>query len=125
MIPLVSFILFFSLSLSLSGALIAARRNHKEVLLEDFEAAVERVIAGLEKQTHVLSPEEKKTVAFHEAGHAIAGWFLKHASPLLKVSIVPRGSGNFLEIFAHFLPKQGPKIKFEWGKQSFLKELAR
>lgn len=56
-----------------------------------FEAAIERVIGGLEKKNKVLSPVERKTVAFHEAGHAVVSWFLEHASPLLKVSIVPRG----------------------------------
>jgi len=59
----------------------------------DFDTAIERVIVGLEKKSRVLSPEEKKTVAYHEAGHAICGWFLEHADPLLKVSIIPRGVG--------------------------------
>ena len=54
-------------------------------LLQHFEAAIERVVAGLEKKTNVLQPEEKKTVAYHEAGHAVVGWFLEHADPLLKV----------------------------------------
>ena len=53
--------------------------------LQHFEAAIERVVAGLEKKTNVLQPEEKKTVAYHEAGHAVVGWFLEHADPLLKV----------------------------------------
>ncbi|KAJ3412367.1 Serine/threonine-protein kinase [Chytridiales sp. JEL 0842] len=74
------------------AALFAARRNADNVIESDFEAAIERVIAGLEKKSKVLSPEEKKTVAYHEAGHAVAGWFLRHAHPLLKVSIIPRGS---------------------------------
>jgi len=77
---------------SLVGALIAARVGHTQVLMEDFEAAIERVIGGIEKKTKVLSPVEKKTVAYHEAGHAVAGWFLEYANPLLKVSIIPRGS---------------------------------
>ena len=55
--------------------------------LQHFEAAIERVVAGLEKKTNVLQPEEKKTVAYHEAGHAVVGWFLEHADPLLKVSL--------------------------------------
>lgn len=55
--------------------------------------AIERVVAGLEKRSRVLSAEEKKTVAYHEAGHAIMGWYLEHADPLLKVSIIPRGVG--------------------------------
>lgn len=58
-----------------------------------FEQAIERVIGGLEKKSVVLNPEEKRTVAYHEAGHAICGWFLKYADPLLKVSIIPRGQG--------------------------------
>lgn len=78
--------------MSLVGALIAARVGHTQVLMEDFEAAIERVIGGIEKKTKVLSPVEKKTVAYHEAGHAVAGWFLEYANPLLKVSIIPRGS---------------------------------
>lgn len=55
------------------------------IKLHNFEQAIERVIAGMEKKTNVLQPEEKKTVAYHEAGHAVAGWFLEHADPLLKV----------------------------------------
>lgn len=74
------------------AALVAAREGKDAVALIDFEAAVDRVIGGLEKKNLVMSPEEKKTVAFHEAGHAVAGWFLKHAMPLLKVSIIPRGT---------------------------------
>jgi len=58
------------------------------IQLKNFEQAIERVVAGLEKKTRVLQPEEKKTVAYHEAGHAITGWFLEHADPLLKVSIL-------------------------------------
>lgn len=68
------------------GALIAARHAKKEVELVDFESAIERVIAGLEKKNRILSPDEKKRVAYHEAGHAIAGWYLEHGDPLLKVS---------------------------------------
>ena len=55
------------------------------LIIQHFEAAIERVVAGLEKKTNVLQPEEKKTVAYHEAGHAVVGWFLEHADPLLKV----------------------------------------
>jgi AFG3 family protein len=73
------------------AALHAARRSGEFVEEIDFESAIERVIAGLERRSRVLSQEEKKTVAYHEAGHAICGWFLKHADPLLKVSIIPRG----------------------------------
>lgn len=85
------------------AALIAARFNASAVQLKHFEAAIERVIAGLEKKSRVLSPEEKKTVAYHEAGHAVAGWFLEHADPLLKVSIIPRGSAALG--YAQYLPK--------------------
>jgi len=55
------------------------------IQLKNFEQAIERVVAGMEKKTNVLQPEEKKTVAYHEAGHAVAGWFLEYADPLLKV----------------------------------------
>lgn len=75
------------------AALHAARKSHESVAEMDFESAIERVIAGLERKSRVLSPEEKKTVAYHEAGHAVCGWFLEHADPLLKVSIIPRGVG--------------------------------
>jgi AFG3 family protein len=75
------------------AALHAARKAHEAVFEMDFESAIERVIAGLERKSRVLSPEEKKTVAYHEAGHAVCGWFLEHADPLLKVSIIPRGVG--------------------------------
>jgi AFG3 family protein len=85
------------------AAIIAARRNKKSVQLEDFESATDRVIGGLESRK-IMSPEEKKVVAYHEAGHAIAGWFLEHADPLLKVTIVPRGSGALG--FAQYLPKE-------------------
>ncbi|CAO3657283.1 unnamed protein product [Mucor hiemalis] len=85
------------------AALIAARRMKDEVEEKDFEDAIERVIAGLEKKSRVLSPEEKKTVAYHEAGHAVAGWYLKYADPLLKVSVIPRGSAALG--YAQYLPK--------------------
>ena len=67
-----------------------------------FEQAIERVIGGLEKKSLVLSPEEKRVVAYHEAGHAICGWYFKHADPLLKVSIIPRGQGALG--YAQYLP---------------------
>jgi len=75
------------------AALHAARRSTDYVENIDFDTAIERVIVGLERKSRVLSVEEKKTVAYHEAGHAICGWFLEHADPLLKVSIIPRGTG--------------------------------
>merc|ERR1712070_53706 len=71
------------------AALIAARTTARSVTAKHFEAAIERVIAGLEKKTKVLSVEEKRIVAYHEAGHAVTGWYLEHADPLLKVSIIP------------------------------------
>ncbi|XP_046735568.1 AFG3-like protein 2 isoform X2 [Diprion similis] len=85
------------------AALIAARDKNTNIHLKNFEQAIERVIAGMEKKTNVLQPEEKKTVAYHEAGHAVAGWFLEHADPLLKVSIIPRGKGLG---YAQYLPKE-------------------
>lgn len=84
------------------AALIAARKGAHTVTAEHFEQAIERVIAGLEKKSRVLSAEERKTVAYHEAGHAICGWFLKFADPLLKVSIIPRGQGALG--YAQYLP---------------------
>merc|ERR1712212_1163037 len=85
------------------AALIAARDAGETIVLKNFEAAIERVVAGLEKKTQVLGPEEKKTVAYHEAGHAVCGWFLEYADPLLKVSIIPRGKGVG---YAMYLPKE-------------------
>merc|ERR1719411_2188899 len=85
------------------AALIAARELAQSIVNKHFEAAIERVVAGLEKKTNVLQPEEKKTVAYHEAGHAVVGWFLEHADPLLKVSIIPRGKGLG---YAQYLPKE-------------------
>lgn len=75
------------------AALRAARKTADAIESVDFDTAIERVIVGLEKKSRVLSPEEKKTVAYHEAGHAVCGWFLEHADPILKVSIIPRGNG--------------------------------
>lgn len=86
------------------AALIAARRGKKEVDMEDFNYALDRVIGGLEKKNKIISPEEKSIIAYHEAGHAICGWFLKHASPLVKVTIVPRGIGTLG--YAQYLPKE-------------------
>jgi ATP-dependent metalloprotease FtsH len=73
------------------AALIAARKNKKVVEMQDFLDAVDRIVGGLERKTKIISPEEKRAVAFHEAGHATASWFLEHASPLVKVTIIPRG----------------------------------
>uniref|UniRef100_A0A3Q1LK47 AFG3 like matrix AAA peptidase subunit 2 n=1 Tax=Bos taurus TaxID=9913 RepID=A0A3Q1LK47_BOVIN len=85
------------------AALIAARHLSDSINQKHFEQAIERVIGGLEKKTQVLQPEEKKTVAYHEAGHAVAGWYLEHADPLLKVSIIPRGKGLG---YAQYLPRE-------------------
>ncbi len=86
------------------AALVAARRNKKKVEMDDFNYALDRVIGGLEKKSKVISPNEKKVIAYHEAGHAICGWFLEHASPLVKVTIVPRGMGTLG--YAQYLPKE-------------------
>jgi cell division protease FtsH len=73
------------------AALMAARRDKEQVEMIDFQDSIERVIAGLEKKNKIISPKERKIVAYHEAGHAIVGWYLQHTDPVLKVSIVPRG----------------------------------
>ncbi|KAK4554806.1 AAA ATPase afg3 [Recurvomyces mirabilis] len=87
------------------AALVAARENVESVKVTHFEKAIERIIGGLEKRSLVLSPSEKKTVAYHEAGHAICGWYFQYADPLLKVSIIPRGSGALG--YAQYLPAGG------------------
>ncbi|KAJ4485991.1 ATP-dependent metallopeptidase Hfl [Lentinula aciculospora] len=84
------------------AALRAARKGSDSVESRHFDDAIERVIVGLEKKSRVLSPLEKKTVAYHEAGHAVAGWFLENADPVLKVSIIPRGNGALG--YAQYLP---------------------
>ncbi|MEX0843922.1 MAG: ATP-dependent zinc metalloprotease FtsH [Balneolaceae bacterium] len=73
------------------AALLGARRDKEDIEMEDFQDSIEKVIAGLERKNKLISPHERKIVAYHEAGHAIAGWFLEHTDPVLKVSIVPRG----------------------------------
>ena len=83
------------------GAIIAARKNAKSVSLKEFEDATERVIGGIEKKM-VMTLEERKTVAYHEAGHAVTGWFLEHANPLLKITVIPRSKGSLG--FAQYLP---------------------
>ena len=85
------------------AALIAARNDQDSVKFIDFENAIERVIVGLERKSRVLSKDEKIRVAYHEAGHAVAGWFLEHASPLVKVTITPRGVDALG--YAQYLPK--------------------
>lgn len=86
------------------GALVAARKDKNTVAKLDFEVAIDRVIGGLEKKNKVISKEERRTVAYHEAGHAVVGWFLEHTEPLLKVSIVPRGTAALG--FAQYLPSE-------------------
>jgi AFG3 family protein len=86
------------------AALIAARKDKTEIGMIDFQDAIDRVIGGLEKKNKIISPEEKKIVAYHEAGHAVAGWYLEHADPLVKVSIVPRGVAALG--YAQYLPKE-------------------
>lgn len=86
------------------AALVAARRGKKAVDMDDFNHALDRVIGGLEKKNKLISPKEKKIIAYHEAGHAVCGWFLENASPLVKVTIVPRGIGTLG--YAQYLPKE-------------------
>ncbi|MFN0035733.1 MAG: ATP-dependent zinc metalloprotease FtsH [Saprospiraceae bacterium] len=86
------------------AALIAARREKTAVDLDDFNYALDKVIGGLEKKNKIISPEEKLIIAYHEAGHAICGWFLEHAHPLVKVTIVPRGLAALG--YAQYLPKE-------------------
>ena len=86
------------------SALIAARKNKNSIEMVDFQDAIDRVIGGLEKKNKIISPEEKKIVAYHEAGRAVAGWYLEHADPLVKVSIVPRGIAALG--YAQYLPKE-------------------
>jgi len=86
------------------AALIAARKGKDAVDMSDFQDAIDRVIGGLEKKNKIISPDEKKIIAYHEAGHAICGWFLEHAYPLLKVTIVPRGTAALG--YAQYTPKE-------------------
>jgi AFG3 family protein len=86
------------------AALIAARKGKTGVDMKDFQDAIDRVIGGLEKKNKIISKEEKEVIAYHEAGHAICGWFLEHAYPLLKVTIVPRGTAALG--YAQYTPKE-------------------
>ncbi len=92
------------------AALIAARKNKKTVGKQDFLDAVDRIIGGLEKKNKIITPEEKKTIAFHEAGHAIVSWLLEHAAPLVKVTIVPRGQSLGA---AWYLPEERQIVRTE------------
>jgi AFG3 family protein len=86
------------------AALIAARKNKTAVDMSDFQDAIDRVIGGLEKKNKIIAPHEKAIIAYHEAGHAVCGWFLEHAYPLLKVTIVPRGTAALG--YAQYTPKE-------------------
>lgn len=86
------------------AALIAARNNKEAVDMKDFQDAIDRVIGGLEKKNKIIAPHEKSIIAYHEAGHAVCGWFLEHAYPLLKVTIVPRGTAALG--YAQYTPKE-------------------
>lgn len=92
------------------SALIAARKNKKRVGRQDFLDAVDRIVGGLEKKSKIITPEEKKTIAFHEAGHATVSWMLEHASPLVKVTIVPRGQSLGA---AWYLPEERQIVRTE------------
>jgi cell division protease FtsH len=86
------------------AALLAARADKDAIGMEDFEQAIDRVIAGLEKKNKIISPEEREVIAYHESGHAIVGWFLEHTDPVVKVSIVPRGMSALGH--AQYLPEE-------------------
>ena len=92
------------------AALIAARSNKKSVGKQDFLDAVDRIVGGLEKKNKIISKEEKNTIAFHEAGHAIVSWLLEHAAPLVKVTIVPRGQSLGA---AWYLPEERMIVRTE------------
>ena len=92
------------------AALIAARQSKKQIEKEDFLAAVDRIIGGLERRGSVISPEEKKTIAYHESGHACVSWMLRYASPLVKVTIVPRGKALGA---AWYLPEERQLTTYE------------
>ncbi|GGK44727.1 MULTISPECIES: ATP-dependent zinc metalloprotease FtsH [Flavobacteriaceae] len=92
------------------AALIAARQDKKAVHHQDFLDAVDRIVGGLEKKNKLISPKEKKTIAFHEAGHATASWMLEHAAPLVKVTIVPRGQSLGA---AWYLPEERQIVQAE------------
>ncbi len=92
------------------AALIAARNNKKSVGRQDFLDAVDRIVGGLEKKNKIITKEEKNTIAFHEAGHAIVSWLLEHAAPLVKVTIVPRGQSLGA---AWYLPEERMIVRTE------------
>lgn len=92
------------------AALIAARKGKKAVDRQDFLDAVDRIVGGLEKKNKIITPDEKKTIAFHEAGHATVSWMLEHAAPLVKVTIVPRGQSLGA---AWYLPEERQIVRTE------------
>ena len=92
------------------AALIAARKNKKSVGKQDFLDAVDRIVGGLEKKNKIITPGEKRTIAFHEAGHAMVSWLLEHAAPLVKVTIVPRGQSLGA---AWYLPEERMIVRTE------------
>ena len=92
------------------SALIAARKNKKKVGRQDFLDAVDRIVGGLEKKSKIITPSEKKTIAYHEAGHATVSWMLEHAAPLVKVTIVPRGQSLGA---AWYLPEERQIVRTE------------
>jgi AFG3 family protein len=101
------------------AALLAARRAKKAIEMQDFHDAIDREIGGLEKKNKLISPEEKEIVAYHEAGHAVSGWFLEHANPLVKVSIVPRGVAALG--YAQYLPKE----QYLYRTEQFMDEMCK
>ena len=100
------------------AALLAARAEKDTIEYEDFEQAIDRVIAGLEKKNKIISPEERNIVAYHEAGHAIVGWFLEYTDPVIKVSIVPRGLAALG--YAQSLPDE----RYLYTKEAFMDRMA-
>ncbi len=100
------------------AALIAARKDKKEVDMQDFQDAIDRVIGGLEKKNKLISADEKRIVAYHESGHAVCGWFLEYADPLVKVSIVPRGVAALG--YAQYMPKE----QFLYTKEQLLDQMS-
>ncbi len=99
------------------AALIAARHNKKAVDRDDFLAAIDRIVGGMERKSLMMTPEEKRETAFHEAGHAIVGWKLKYAKPVIKVTIIPRGRALGATWMA-------PEERHTLSKEHFLDELA-
>jgi len=99
------------------AALFAARKGKSEISYEDFQDAIDRVIGGLERKTRLINPEEKRIIAWHEAGHAVCGWFLAYAHPLLKITIIPRGVAALG--YAQYVPKE----QFLYNAEQLLDEM--